>query len=179
VVTLVPRRVLTKLRAICLRLPGAYEEQAWVGTRWMIRKRNFAHVVKIERGWPPAYARAAHSDGPLVVVTFRTTDLLSGAFSGTDPRFFLAEWGTRWGTKVAGMALGERVNWDEFAVLIAESYRLLAPKNLVAEELTDRRRARGSRRPAGSAKPARTRATRGESPKSTRGARRSASARRS
>ena len=138
-VTDVPARVLTKLRAICLRLPDAYEEQAWVGIRWMIRKRNFAHVVKIERGWPPAYARAARSEGPLVVVTFRTTDLLSGAFSGADPRFFLAEWGTRWGTKVAGMVLGQRVNWDELELLIAESYRLLAPKKLVTETATARR----------------------------------------
>ena len=59
------------LRAVCLALPEAYEEPAWVGTRWRIRTRTFAHVVVIDDGSPPAYARAAGSDGPLTVVTFR------------------------------------------------------------------------------------------------------------
>ena len=55
----VPRDVVAKLRLICLGLPDAYEESAWVGTRWCIRKKNFAHVLMIDAGWPPAYARLA------------------------------------------------------------------------------------------------------------------------
>ena len=123
-----------------MRLPEAYEEQAWVGTRWMIRKRNFAHVVKIEDGWPPAYARAARSDGPLVVLTFRVSGLLYDTLRTAGPPFFQAEWGTRWGTKVVGMALGKRVDWDEVELLLTESYRLLAPGKL-ATRLDPRPRA--------------------------------------
>jgi predicted DNA-binding protein (MmcQ/YjbR family) len=129
----VPAKILTKLRTICLRLPEAYEEAAWVGTRWMIRKRNFAHVVKIEAGWPPAYARAASSDGPLVVVTFRTSDLLRDVLRDAGPRFFHAEWGTRWGTKVVGIKLAGEVNWSEVETLVLESYRLLAPSKLTVQ----------------------------------------------
>lgn len=129
----VPARILAKLRSICLRLPEAYEEQAWAGTRWMVRKRNFAHVVKIDAGWPPAYARAAGSDGPLVVLTFRASGLLYDTLRTTGAPFFHAEWGTLWGTKVIGMSIGKSVDWDEVAVLLGQSYRLLAPKKLVAE----------------------------------------------
>jgi len=124
----VPLKILAKLRAICLRLPDAYEESAWVGTRWMIRKRNFAHVVRIADGWPAAYARAASSNGPLVVLTFRATDILRDALRDVGSRFFVPAWGTRWGTKVMGLKLDEAVDWKEVEAVLAESHRLLAPK---------------------------------------------------
>jgi hypothetical protein len=89
----VPSKILAKVRTICMRLPDAYEEPAWVGTRWMIRKKNFAHIVAIAGGWPPAYARAAASDGPLVVLTFRAPDVLRDVLRDADPRFFVPEWG--------------------------------------------------------------------------------------
>jgi hypothetical protein len=66
----VPLEVVAKLRSVCVALPEAYEEQAWVGTRWRIRKRTFAHVLMIDSGWPPVYARAAGSNGPITVMTF-------------------------------------------------------------------------------------------------------------
>jgi hypothetical protein len=34
--------VVDALRTICLALPEAHEEAAWVGTRWRIRTRTFA-----------------------------------------------------------------------------------------------------------------------------------------
>lgn len=124
----VPARILHKLRAICLRLPGAYEEAAWVGIRWMVRKRNFAHVLRIDAGWPPAYARAASNAGPLLVLTFRTTDMLRDALRQAGERFFVAAWGTRWGTKVVGVKLRADSDWDEIETLLQESHRLLAPR---------------------------------------------------
>jgi hypothetical protein len=127
----VPASVLEKLRSIGSELPEAYEEPAWVGTRWMIRKKNFAHVLVIAHGWPPAYARAARTEGPAVVLTFRTSHLMDDAFADAGPGYFRAEWGTRWGTAVAGMVLGRRVNWREVRAFVVESYRLLAPKKLV------------------------------------------------
>jgi hypothetical protein len=44
---------VAELRAICLGLPEAREERAWVGTRWMVGKKTFAHVLTVEDGWPP------------------------------------------------------------------------------------------------------------------------------
>jgi hypothetical protein len=63
----VPPEIVARLRAVCLGLPEAYEEQAWVGTRWRVRTRTFAHVLTVDAGWPPAYARAAATDGPVTV----------------------------------------------------------------------------------------------------------------
>jgi hypothetical protein len=55
----------------------------------------------------------------------------------------LAEWATKWGTKVVGLKLGRDVDWNEVETLVVESYRLLAPKKLLATPTT---RAPGSRR---------------------------------
>ena len=57
----VPDDVRVRLRELCLRLPDAYEERAWVGNRWMVRKRTFAHVLGV----------AADSAQPIVVLSFR------------------------------------------------------------------------------------------------------------
>jgi hypothetical protein len=37
-------------RGVCLALPEAYEEDAWVGTRWMVRRRTFAYLLEIVDG---------------------------------------------------------------------------------------------------------------------------------
>jgi hypothetical protein len=50
----VPDKVLSRLRSVCLGLPEAHEETAWVGVRWRIRTNTFAHVLVINAGWPPA-----------------------------------------------------------------------------------------------------------------------------
>jgi len=123
----IPSATLRKLRDICLKLPGAYEERAWVGIRFMVRKRNFAHLVKIEAGRPPAYARAAGSDGPLLVVTFRATPSLRDILRDAGPQFFVPAWGTLWGTKVVGLKLSAATDYRELAHLLTESHRLLAP----------------------------------------------------
>ena len=53
----VPLEIVAELRALHLGLPEVVEEQAWVGTRWRIRNKTFAHVLRIDSGWPPAYFR--------------------------------------------------------------------------------------------------------------------------
>ena len=124
----VSEAIVSRLRAICLEFPEAYEEQAWTGTRWMIRKKNFAHVLAIESGWPPAYARAAKSEGPMTVLTFRSSARLDA------PRFSRAPFFKPvWWPDIAGMAIDARTDWDEVSDLLAGSYRLLAPKKLAAQ----------------------------------------------
>jgi len=60
----VPDDVEARVRELCLGLPDAYEERAWVGTRWMVRERTFAHVLGLEDP----------STGPSVVLAFRSAD---------------------------------------------------------------------------------------------------------
>ena len=128
----VPLEIVAELRSVCLGLPEAYEEPAWVGTRWRIRKRTFAHVLTVDSGWPPAYARAVGTDGPISVVTFRSSGPELDVLRSAGHPFF----GPRWGSDVVGMVLEAGVDWNEVAELITESYCVLAPKRLV--EVVDR-----------------------------------------
>lgn len=123
----VPHDFITELRSVCMELPEAYEEQAWVGTRWCVRKKNFAHALMIDAGWPPAYAKAAGSDGPVCVLTFRTPGPQSDPESFGSYPFFRPVWFPN----IMGMVLDERADWDRVARLLVVSYRVLAPKKLV------------------------------------------------
>jgi hypothetical protein len=134
----VPPEIVARLRPVCLALPEAYEEPAWVGTRWCVRKRTFAHVVAVADGWPPAYARAVGSvsaegaEGPINVLTFRSSGIELDALGNVGYPFFRPPWAPN----VVGLVLDAGVGWDEVAELVTESYCVLAPRNLV--ELVDR-----------------------------------------
>ena len=123
-----PFVVLTRLRTICLALPEAHEEEAWVGMRWRIRTKTFAHVLAIRDGWPPAYARAAGTDGPADVLMFRSSGPELDALRAGGHPFFAPVWRT----DEVGLVLGEGVDWAEVAELLTESYCLLAPRALAA-----------------------------------------------
>ena len=122
----VPTEILDGLRAVCLALPEAYEEPAWVGVRWRIRKRTFAHVLVVEHGWPPAYARAAGTDGPATLMMFRSAGDELDVLRGTGPPFF-APCGA---TMRSAWQLRRDLDWDEIAELVTESYCVQAPKRL-------------------------------------------------
>jgi hypothetical protein len=122
----VPPEILDRLRPICLGLPETYEEPAWVGTRWRIRQRTFAHVVTVDPERHLAHARAAKTDEPLCVMTFRSPGDELDALVTSGPPFFKAGWGT----DVMGMVLDDAVDWAEVAELLTESYCLLAPRKL-------------------------------------------------
>jgi hypothetical protein len=132
-----PLEIVERLAKICQGFPDAYEEDAWVGTRWRIRKRTFAHVLTIVSGVPAAYALAAGDEGPVTVMTFRAAGPELAALTSVGPPFFKA----RWGTDVVGVALDEEeTDWDEIAELLAESYCIMAPKGLarrLRESLTE------------------------------------------
>lgn len=124
-----PRAFVDRLRLVCLDLPEAVEEQAWTGTRWCVGKKNFAHVVMIADGWPPAYAKAAGSDGPLCVLTFRTPRVAAGV-----PRFGRAPYFLpRWWPDIVGMALDAQTEWDDVEAHVVASYCALAPKKLAQQ----------------------------------------------
>ena len=124
----VPDEILDQLRALCAGFPGAHEEPAWVGVRWRVRGRTFAHVLFVDHGWPPAYARAAATDGPVTLLTFRSTGDELDLLRGTGHPFFAPVWRD----DEVGMQIGGDVDWEEVAELITESYCVQAPKRLSA-----------------------------------------------
>ncbi len=128
----VPDDIVARLRAVCLGLPEAYEEPAWVGTRWRIRKRTFAHVLSVEPGSPHAYSQAAQVDRPVTVMTFRLPVEELEALTRIGHPYFRAQWGR----DVAVMVLDGEVDWEEVAELLTESYCVLAPRKLAG--LVDR-----------------------------------------
>jgi hypothetical protein len=117
----VPPEVVTELRSVCLSLPEAVENQAWAGTQWRIRKRTFAHVLTVD-----------FADGPVTVLTFRSSGPELDALRRAGHPFFRPAWGTN----VVGMVLDAGVGWDEVTEFLTESYCILAPKKLV--ELVNR-----------------------------------------
>ena len=124
----VPEEIVARLRAVCMALPEAYEEQAWIGTRWCIRRKTFAHVVQVDQGWPPVYAREAGGDGPMSVLTFRSAGAELDALTAAGPPFFRPPWAPN----VIGLVLVDDVDWGEVAELVTDRYRLLAPRKLAA-----------------------------------------------
>jgi hypothetical protein len=124
----VSRDVVAAIGAVCLALPEAYEEDAWVGTRWRVRDKTFAHVLPIDDGWPPAYSRAAATTGPAVVLMFRSTGAELAALRGGGPPFFAPPWRA----DEVGLVLTDDVDWDEIGELLTESYCAQAPAKLAA-----------------------------------------------
>ncbi|MEV4826576.1 MmcQ/YjbR family DNA-binding protein [Micromonospora sp. NPDC049274] len=124
--------VLDRLRPICRGLPETYEEPAWVGTRWRIRRRTFAHVLTVDPHRQAVLARAAALDRPSCLMVFRSPlDEIAGLLSGGHP-FYKPDWSPN----VLGMILDEATDWAEVGELLTESYSVQAPKRLVA--LVDR-----------------------------------------
>ena len=128
----VPPELVHRIGAVCRPLPEVVEEAAWVGTRWRVRGKTFAHVLQIADGWPPAYARAATTNGPVVVLMFRSTGEELAALRDGGAPFFAPPWRA----DEVGLVLGDAVDWDEVRELLAESYCAQAPTTLAA--LVDR-----------------------------------------
>ncbi len=124
----VPDDVLARLRAICGRLPEVHEEPAWVGTRWRIRTKTFAHVLVVDEGRPQAHARALGHDGPAVILTFRAGGEELEVLQHAGPPFFSPVWFE----DIVGLELDDATDWDEVAELCTESYCRLAPQKLAA-----------------------------------------------
>ncbi|HEV2810117.1 MAG TPA: MmcQ/YjbR family DNA-binding protein [Acidimicrobiales bacterium] len=104
---------------MCLALPEAQEKETWGDPTWRVRDRIFA----MQKGNLP---------GGRPSVWFKALDGAQGPLVGTAPdRFFVPPYVGHKGWVGVYMD-GRRVDWDELADLIEESYRLIAPKRLVA-----------------------------------------------
>lgn len=114
----VPDEVTARLRRLCLALPDVHEERAWVGTRWAVRKRTFAHILGV---------RLAGED-PSVVLAFRAAGEELEALRHAGHPFLVLGWGR----DALGMVLDADTDWDEVRELVTESFCVMAPKKLVA-----------------------------------------------
>lgn len=125
----VPGEVLARLRLICGRLPEVHEQPAWVGIRWRVRTKTFAHVLTTADGRPAAHVRAAGVDGPACLLVFRAQGVELDVLHRSGPPFFRVPWGD----DVVGRVLGPEVDWAEIDELLTESYCVQAPRKLVAQ----------------------------------------------
>ncbi|MFD9609590.1 MmcQ/YjbR family DNA-binding protein [Streptomyces sp. NPDC090082] len=124
----VPPEILSRIRSVCQHLPESYEEPAWIGMRWRIRTRTFAHVYAPDVDRSPLYAPYATEGQDPVVMTFRVdADDLLGLTAPGFPFFRAA-----WGRNAVVAVLGDHTDWTELAELITDSYRGMAPKFLAA-----------------------------------------------
>jgi hypothetical protein len=114
----VPDHITVRVRELCLELPDAYEERAWVGTRWMVRTRTFAHVLGVTLG----------DRAPMVVLSFRSTGEELEALRRVGHPFFVLGWGR----DALGIALDAGTDWEEVRELLVESFCVMAPKKLIA-----------------------------------------------
>lgn len=120
----VVRRVATTAAA----LPEAYEEDAWTGVRWRIRTKTFAHVMVAQEGYESSYRDITGDPTPRTVLTFHSVgdELLALTHAG------LPFYKPPWSGSIVGLVLDDDTDWGEVAELVTDSYRLCAPKFLVA-----------------------------------------------
>ena len=117
--TVSPER-LQRLRAVCLGLPEAAEKVAWGDPTWRVRDKIFAmQKGNYEGGRPSLWLKAHAGTQPRLV-------------QANPDRFFVPPYVGSKGW--IGVYLDERsMDWNELRALVAESYRLVAPKRLAAQ----------------------------------------------
>ncbi len=111
---------LVRLTTICRALPEATRRYTGQHAAFQVRDRTFAY-----------YLNDHHGDG-IVALSCKVESGLNGALVSADAaRFYVPAY---LGPKdwVALRLDGRDIDWDEVADLVADSYRLIAPKRLVA-----------------------------------------------
>jgi predicted DNA-binding protein (MmcQ/YjbR family) len=109
-------RPVHKLRAICMVLPEAEERETWGAPTFRVRDKIFA----MER-----------TDGDRPAFWCKAPPGSQAVLAGADPeRFFVPPYVGHKGW--IGMRLDRGPDWREVAAVVQRSYRLTAPKRLVA-----------------------------------------------
>jgi hypothetical protein len=114
----VPAPILARVRAACAHLPEIDEEHSYATVRWRIRGRTLAEL------------KSRELDEQLVTyVTFHARDELDDLLAVGAP------FHPGWGPGLVAMVLTDdgATAWGDVRELLTESYRLLAPKKLVAQ----------------------------------------------
>ena len=113
-------RRLLRLTKVCLDLPEAARELAGRHARFHVRDKTFA--------W---YLDDHHGDGIFSVSCKMALDE-NREVAGLDPaRFYLPAYMAHRGWIALRLDVG-KIDWNEVEELVADSYRLVAPKRLAA-----------------------------------------------
>jgi hypothetical protein len=116
-----PLSPLTRLRKLCLALPEAHEVEAWGEPTFRVRNKLFAMYAAPDNhhgaGRPAVWCKAAPGNQSLMV--------------GAAPeRFFVPPYVGPSGW--VGVWLDRSPDWSEVDDLLRDSYRLIAPRKLLA-----------------------------------------------
>jgi predicted DNA-binding protein (MmcQ/YjbR family) len=116
-----PASPIARLRKLCMKLPEAHEVEAWGTPTFRVKNKMFAmfadagtHVGKGKFG---VWCKAAPGDQALMV-------------KAAPKRYFVPPYMGPSGW--IGVYLDSRTNWKDLARIIEDSYRLVAPKRLLA-----------------------------------------------
>ena len=113
-------RRLVRLTKICLSLPETTRQLHGSHASFLVRKRIFAYFLNNH-----------HGDG-IVAVTAKVLPGDNEALAAAQPaRFYLPAYIGPRGWVALRLDAG-KVDWEEVRDLVATSYRLIAPKRLVA-----------------------------------------------
>lgn len=114
-------RPLTRLRRLCLALPEAHEVEAWGEPTFRVRNKLFAIYADASDhhggGRSAVWCKAAPGNQALMV-------------KAAPDRFFVPPYVGPSGW--VGVYLDAGTDWDELAGLLRDSYRMTAPKKLIA-----------------------------------------------
>lgn len=110
-----PADLLERFRALCLALPEATEVEAWGHPTFRVRDKIFASIGGEGGEWS---------------IGVKVTPELQSGLVDRDARFSIAKYVGKHGW--ISMRVDGPVEWREVSALVEESYRLIAPKALVA-----------------------------------------------
>jgi hypothetical protein len=112
---------LTRLRKLCLALPQAHEVEAWGEPTFRVKNKIFAMYAEPNNhhggGQHAVWCKASAVNQRLMV-------------EAAPERFFVPPYVGPSGW--IGVWLEEKCDWPELADLLRDSYRMIAPKKLVA-----------------------------------------------
>jgi predicted DNA-binding protein (MmcQ/YjbR family) len=117
-------RRLVRLTKICLALPEASRALSGDHAAFTVRKKTFGYFLNNH-----------HGDG-IVAVSFKAAPGDNAKLVALDPTgFYLPAYIGPRGWVGLRLDVG-KIDWDEVANYVGESYRLVAPKRLVGEAQT-------------------------------------------
>jgi hypothetical protein len=113
---------LTRTQAIVDRLPGVERTNNPLGCYFLVRRKIFAQVATVidSQGAPTT-----------MVVAKPDPDEREALIAGGHPYFSRGAWDERLG-RVA-VLIEDTTDWGALAELVTDSYRLMAPKKLIAQ----------------------------------------------
>jgi len=118
----VARSPIDRLRTVCLALPEAFEKVSHGEPTFWVHKRMFAMFADAGnhhgKGRHAVWCKATHTTQHMLV-SQRPDRYFVPPYAGTSGWF--------------GIYLDEKPDWTEVAQRLEESYRLVAPKRLLAQ----------------------------------------------